>query len=76
MLVSGIREKPTSNMGCLINGGEWTFLAVHTVQPFLDERPISQGLSYEVREYRLRWWDKSVAHGEWSAIQKIAVGTA
>ena len=58
-----------------INGGEWAFLAVHTVQPFLDERPISQGLSYEVREYRLRWWDKSVAHGEWSAIQKIAVGT-
>ena len=58
-----------------INGGDWAFLAVDTVKPYLDERPLSPGNSHETREYRLRWWDKSIAHGEWSAVQQVVVGT-
>lgn len=58
-----------------INGGEWAFLAIDTVKPYLDERPLAAGNIHETREYRLRWWDKSEAHGEWSAVQKAVIGT-
>ena len=57
-----------------INGGNWEFLAVDTVKPYYDERPLATGNSHETREYRLRWWDKSVAHGEWSAVQQVVIG--
>ena len=56
------------------NGGEWTFLAIDTVKPYYDERPLTPGNTHETREYRLRWWDKSEPHGEWSAVQKAVVG--
>jgi hypothetical protein len=45
------------------NGSEWAFLAIDTVKPYLDERPLAEGNSHETREYRLRWWDKSQPHG-------------
>ena len=51
-----------------INGGEWTFLAIDTLKPYYDESPLAEGNTHETREYRLRWWDKSVAHGEWSTV--------
>ena len=57
-----------------INGGDWAFLAIDTVKPYLDERPLSVANTHEVREYRMRWWDKSQPHGEWSASQKVVVG--
>ena len=57
-----------------INVGDWAFLAIDTVKPYLDERPLAVGNSHETREYRLRWWDKSVAHGEWSAVQQVVLG--
>jgi hypothetical protein len=57
-----------------INGGEWAFLAIDTVKPYLDERPLLAGNIHETREYRLCWWDKSEAHGEWSAVQKVVLG--
>lgn len=57
-----------------INGGDWAFLAIDTVKPYLDQRPLSPGNSHETREYRLRWWDKSKANGEWSGVQKVVVG--
>ena len=59
---------------CRINGGEWDFLAVDTVKPYLDERPLAPGNTHETREYRMRWWDKSAPHGEWSAVQKAVLG--
>jgi hypothetical protein len=58
-----------------INGGDWAFLAIDTIKPYLDERPLLAGNLHETREYRLRWWDKSEAHGEWSAVQKAVIGT-
>jgi len=57
-----------------VNGGEWKFLAVNTIKPYLDMSPLAAGSSHEAREYRMRWWDKSLAHGEWSAIQGVVVG--
>ncbi|MCX7107445.1 MAG: hypothetical protein NTV66_07695 [Methylococcales bacterium] len=57
-----------------INGGEWDFLGVDTVKPYLNERPLAPGNTDETREYRLRWWDKSVAHGECTGIQKAVLG--
>ena len=57
-----------------INNGDWAFLAIDTVKPYLDERPLSVANTHEVREYRKRWWDKSQAHGEWSASLKVVVG--
>ena len=57
-----------------INGGEWAFLAIDTVKPYYDERPLAPGNTHETREYRMRWWDKSEAHGEWSSVQKAVVG--
>ena len=57
-----------------INGGNWEFLAVDTVKPYYDERPLATGNSHETRQCRLRWWDKSVAHGEWSAVQQVVIG--
>jgi len=53
-----------------INNGEWAFLDIDTVTPYLDARPLVPGNNYETREYRLRWWDKSVANGEWAPIKK------
>ncbi len=57
-----------------INGGDWVFLAINTLKLYYDERPLTAGNTHETREYRLRWWDKSVAHGEWSNIQSVMLG--
>ncbi len=57
-----------------INAGEWGFLAIHTIKPYFDERPLAAGNLHETREYRLRWWDKSLPQGEWSAVQKVVLG--
>ena len=57
-----------------INGGEWAFLAIDTVKPYLDVRPLASGNTHETREYRMRWWDKSEAHGEWTGVQKAVLG--
>ncbi len=57
------------------NGGDWVFLAVDTLTHFYDERPLAAGNIQETREYRLRWWDKSVAHGEWSNVQTALIGS-
>ena len=53
---------------------EWSFLAIDTLKPYLDERPLAEGSLHETREYRMRWWDKSLPQGEWSAVQKVVLG--
>jgi hypothetical protein len=58
-----------------INNGDWVFLAIDTVKPYYDERPLATGNSHETREYRMRWWDKSIAHGEWSAAIRVVLGS-
>ena len=53
---------------------EWSFLAIDTIKPYLDERPLAPGNTHETREYRIRWWDKSLPQGDWSAVQKVVLG--
>ncbi len=56
------------------NGGDWVFLAIATLTHYYDESPLAAGNVHETRDYRLRWWDKSVAHGEWSSVQTVLIG--
>jgi hypothetical protein len=56
------------------NGGDWEYLAIAMVKPWYDERPLLDPKTPEIREYRLRWWDKGDAHGELSPVQKVTVG--
>ena len=53
------------------NAGPWEFLAIDTVKPYTDDRPLLVPGTAETREYRLRWWD----NGDWSPVQKLTVGT-
>jgi hypothetical protein len=55
-------------------GGNWEFLAIDTVKPYIDERPLLSSGTAETREYRMRWWDKGEANGEWSPVVGVAVG--
>lgn len=57
------------------NAGAWEFLAIDTVKPYTDDRPLLVPGTAETREYRLRWWDKGEANGDWSPVQKLTVGT-
>jgi hypothetical protein len=56
------------------NGGTWEFLAIDTVKPHVDDRPLLNPGTAETREYRMRWWDKGKAHGDWSPVVGVAVG--
>lgn len=56
------------------NGGAWEAIGIAMVKPWYDERPLLVADTPEVREYRLRWWDKGEANGEHSAVQKVTVG--
>lgn len=55
-------------------GGNWEFLAIDTVKPYIDDRPLLTANTAETREYRMRWWDKGQANGDWTAVQSLAVG--
>lgn len=55
------------------NGGEWTFLGVALVSPWIDERPVQAPTVPEVREYRLCWYANNKIGGVFSPIQKITV---
>ena len=56
-----------------INNGEWVALGADNAKPHYDTRPLLDPNLPEVREYRLRWWDKGEPNGEFSPIQKIVV---
>lgn len=56
------------------NGGDWEFLAINMVKPHLDDRPLLVANTPEHREYRARWWDKGTPNGEYSSVQRVAVG--
>jgi hypothetical protein len=53
--------------------GNWEFVAIDTEKPYTDDRPLSNPAQPEVREYRLRFWDKGTPNGPWSEVQKITV---
>ena len=65
------------HMGVHIEGrrgnSAWEFLSVDTESPYTDERPLLAAGQPEVREYRMRFWDKGTANGDWSDVAKLTV---
>ena len=55
--------------------GPWEFLAIDTQAPYDDDRPLLVAGTPEVREYRLRFWDKGTPNGDWTPVQKVTVST-
>lgn len=53
--------------------GAWEFLAIDTESPYMDERPLLTAGQPEVREYRMRFWDKGTPNGEWTDVAKVTV---
>lgn len=66
-----------THMGVYIEGrrgtGAWEFLAVDTESPYMDERPLINATAPEVREYRMRFWDKGTPNGDWTDVLKVTV---
>ena len=58
-----------------INNGLWLPLDHFTQKTVYDERPLAIPGTPESRDYRMRWWDKDQANGEWSAVQTVLVGS-
>ena len=59
---------------CQRGTGAFEFVAIDTEVPYLDARPLLVAGTPEVRQYRLRYWDKGLANGDWSATVTITVG--
>jgi hypothetical protein len=57
-----------------INAGPWLPLGHFTQKPIRDRRPLASPGVPETRDYRLRWWDKDQAHGDWSIVYTVLVG--
>jgi hypothetical protein len=55
------------------NGGDWELLAININKPHIDTRPLLVANTPEVREFRLRRWDKGEAVGEFSPVAKVTV---
>ena len=58
-----------------INNGLWLPLDHYTQKPIYDERPLAIPGTPESRDYRMKWWDKDQANGDWSAVQTVLVGS-
>ena len=55
------------------NGGAWEMLGIDTTSPYMDERPLLNPTAPEVREYRMRFWDKGTPNGDWTDVAKVTV---
>ncbi len=53
--------------------GAFEFLGIDTESPYQDERPLLTAGQPEVREYRLRYWDKGTPNGDWTDLAKVTV---
>lgn len=66
-----------NHMGVHIEGrrgnSAWEFLGVDTESPYMDERPLLVAGQPEVREYRVRFWDKGTPNGDWTDVVKVTV---
>lgn len=51
----------------------WEHVGVTTASPWFDRRPLLVADQPEVREYRLRFWDKGEPNGEWTAVSRATV---
>ncbi len=55
------------------NGGAWEFLGIDTESPYLDERPLLTPGTPEVREYRMRFWDKGTPNGLYTDVATVTI---
>ena len=62
------------HIGSRRNNGAWELLGIDTEKPYVDDRPLLAANTPEIREYRLRFWDKGQANGDWSPVQRATVG--
>ncbi len=53
--------------------GVWEFLGVDTESPYLDDRALLAAGQPEVREYRMRFWDKGTPNGDWTDVTSVTV---
>ena len=53
--------------------GAWEFVTIDTESPYLDERALAVAGQPEVREYRMRFWDKGTPNGDWTDVAKVTV---
>ena len=53
---------------------DWAFLAIDTLTPYDDDRPLLVAGTPEVREYRFRFFDKGTPNGEWTLVFSVTVG--
>jgi hypothetical protein len=53
--------------------GAWEFLGIDTVSPYMDERALLTPGTPEMREYRMRYWDKGTPNGDWTDVAKVTV---
>jgi hypothetical protein len=64
-----------SHMGVHIESrrgtGAHEFLAVDTESPYMDERPLLVDGQPEIREFRMRFWDKGTPNGDWTDVVKV-----
>ena len=51
----------------------WEEVGITTASPWFDRRPLLVAGQPEVREYRLRFWDKGAGHGDWTDVSRITV---
>jgi hypothetical protein len=51
----------------------WEMLTVDTESPYLDERALLVAGQPEVREYRMRFWDKGTPNGDWTDVARVTV---
>ena len=55
------------------NGGAWELLGIDTESPYMDERALLAPGTPEMREYRMRFWDKGTPNGDWTDMAKVTV---
>jgi hypothetical protein len=49
-------------------------IGIAMFKPWYDERELETPNTAEVREYRLRWWDKGFAYDDYKPVQRVTVG--
>jgi len=73
-----LRFKKKGHQGVYIESqrgpGPMEFLAIHTEDPYTDDRPLLVPGVPEVRKYRLRFWDKGIPNGDWCDLLTVTVG--
>lgn len=62
------------SLECRRADGDWEHVAISTLSPYRDNRPLLIPGQPEVREYRARFWDAGSAKGDWSAVTRVTVG--